>query len=95
MQAVREITMEETGSELDYNSYQEIDDIQRLRQEMRAEVLAKQLEEETSSGCCALTCSWYKCVKVVFLTTVIAFIWAAMAVPSILYIKEAVVRFNV
>ncbi len=90
METIREITEDEAISELDYSSYQETEDIQQLRQEMRAEVLARQLQDETASGCCALSCSCYKCVKVFFLTTVIALVWAVMAIPSILYIKEVV-----
>ena len=95
MEPIREITEEDAASELDYNSFQEIDDIQQLRQEMRQEVLARQFEEETSASCCALSCSCYRCVKVLFLATVITFVWVAVAVPSILYIKAEVSHWGV
>lgn len=91
METIREITEEDAASELDYNSFQEIEDIQQLRQEMRQEVLARQFEEETSAGCCALSCSCYRCVKFLFLTTVIAFVWAAITAPTIYYIRAVVV----
>ena len=89
MEPVREITEDDGTSEYEYSSFQDSDDIQHLRREMRAEVIARQFEEETS-GCCALSCSCYKCFKISFLTTVIILIWAAMSVPTIFYIYEVV-----
>lgn len=94
MEVIREVTADEdASSEIDYTDFRTedmTDSFQRLRQEVRAEVLARQFEAETSASCCH-SCSCLGCAKTFFLTTVICLIWIGLSVPTIFYIV-AVVR---
>lgn len=86
MEPIREITEEfqstfESGS--DYTNVEsgpEMDSIQRLRQEMRAEMIARQFR----------SCSCYKCLKILLSVVIISLIWFGMGIPSALYIKSVV-----
>ena len=95
MEAIREITEDEVSelSEIDYNNFQStqlVDSIHQLREDVRAEVLARQFQDDTSAGFCSSTCSSRRCVKVVFFVTVITLIWMTMSVPTIIYIVNKV-----
>lgn len=93
MQTIREIT-EDDVSEAEYTTFDstadDLDSVQRLKQEVRAEVIAKQFQSDTSSWFSSCSCS--KCTLVFGIGMVIALIWMAMAVPLVLYTVE-VVRF--
>lgn len=92
MEVIREVTEENLSSisEINYNDFQTaqpLDSFQQLRQEVRAEVLARHLQSKNNPSCCR---SWQKCLKVLFLTVVVGCIWLALSVPSIFYIIEVV-----
>ena len=90
-----EITAEEDdcSSEIEYTNFRRgdmLDSLQELRQEVRAEALARQFQSETSRSCCRPSCSFWRCVKVSVLTMVITFIWLALTVPTVYYIVRLV-----
>lgn len=92
MEVIREVTEDNLSSisEINYNDFetaQSLDSFQQLRQEVRAEVLARHLQSESRPSCFQ---SWQKCLKVFFLTVVIGCILLSLTVPSIFYIVEVV-----
>lgn len=95
METIREITEDEVSelSEIDYNNYQSsqlVDSIHQLREDVRAEVIARRFQSDTSSGLCSSSCSCHRCLKVIFFMVVIALIWMAMSVPTVIYIVNMV-----
>ena len=92
MEVIREVTDEDASSDVEYSDFRSAgitDSFQQLRQEVRAEVLARQFESETSASCCG-SCSCSGCVKTLLLTTVIVLIWLALTIPTIFYTKAVV-----
>ena len=96
MEPIREIT-EDATSELgsEYSTYNSqttelVDSIHQLREEVRAEVLARQFQEEVAAGFCSARCSSRRCLKAAFFTVVISLVWMALSVPTVIYIVNVV-----
>ena len=93
METIREIDVNDDVSEAEYNNFdtvEELDSIQHLRQEICSEIFARQYNSDSSSGCSSKLCSHFKCWEAVMLMTVVILIWMAMSVPIILYFTTLV-----
>jgi hypothetical protein len=97
MEVIREVTADEdASSEIDYTDFRTVrltDSFQQLRQEVRAEVLARQLESDISASCCHC-CTRLSCAKIPILSTVVFLICVALCIPTILYIVAVVSQFS-
>lgn len=92
MDPIREITEDDVSSlsEINYQSVELMDSIHQLREEVREEILAKQLEQETSSSCFPSSCSCRRCLKAIVFGIVVGLIWATMSIPTVFYVINVV-----
>ena len=96
MQIVREITEEEEDSDVEYTTFESEENsgsVQHLQKEVQAEVFAalhlRSVEEDSPqhrySPC-------VRCTRIFVMVVIVAFIWMAVSVPSILYANVSTIR---
>ena len=79
MEVIREVSEDDgASSDVEYTSFQTTDSVPHLKEEVQAEVFAREYKSSHS-------CSFFKCCEVIALVIAVCVIWMGMSVPSVLY----------
>ena len=90
MEVVREITVEDDVSDIEYSTFEAEENsgsVQHIQKEIQSEIFAtlhlRSIEEDSSPRRKLSVCT--KCSKISVQLVLVAIIWAAVSVPSIYY----------